>query len=634
MQKAGLAGGFFRHRGLIAFSAGGAMAEAALLSFLAPSARPLAAQVTALPPLAAYHDLRWLFAFNQSWLGFTGVLVLLLLARSAVDAVLVLLAWPREAGPASPASPVSPVSPVSLASPVNPVNPVSPSGLSSPLGPSGPGLPRPRFLASLMSCAVLTVLVWLVMSPVVTLMFGVALVPFSWPYLAAVPILLGTALALSQGGVGQSWWRRLPPVRTAAWLLATFAVLSGASVLMTHLDAVATVAVAGLAGVVDARAWYGLTAAAIARSVERPPHPWHWRATLWRIRRALRHRTSWVPVAPLAAVMVLVLVVGVARLSFTGTLQFSTGTSDAVLGPGDLARDGGLTAASAQSSGSGDTSDLKDAGSSGGQAHQPRRVRGAVLVVGGFGSTCCRDASALRAAEPGMLVRQFSYVGLNAAGQPIPYGPAAGNLSIQVLGDRMASQVDKLYQQAHTPVDIVAESEGTLGLYAMLARHPHVHVGSLVLLSPIVEPGQVGQAADSVPGQALITLNDLVGGMSPYGRLGAQALIDSVSEVGASYFAMVSHDTGRPWLAVVPLADAVTLPACPWPPNVIFVDAFHGGLLGNASVQRTVEAFLATGSPDQDSPSQRNMRGEASLIAAAAAAWRMPELHSACPPAG
>ena len=92
-----------------------------------------------------------------------------------------------------------------------------------------------------------------------------------------------------------------------------------------------------------------------------------------------------------------------------------------------------------------------------------------------------------------MLVRQFSYLGLNAAGQPIPYG-RAGDLSIQVLGDRMAAQVEKLYQQARTPVDIVAESEGTLGLYAMLARHPHVPIGSVVLLSPIVEPGQVGQA--------------------------------------------------------------------------------------------------------------------------------------------
>jgi len=56
-----------------------------------------------------------------------------------------------------------------------------------------------------MSCAVLTVLVGLVISPVVTLMFGVALLPFSWPHLAAVPILLGTAVALSQGGVGQAW---------------------------------------------------------------------------------------------------------------------------------------------------------------------------------------------------------------------------------------------------------------------------------------------------------------------------------------------------------------------------------------------------------------------------------------------
>jgi hypothetical protein len=119
------------------------MVEATLLSFLAPSARPLAPQVTALPPLAAYHDLRWLFAFNQPWLGFTGVLVLLVVARSAVDAVLIMLAWPRGAEDRTPSA------------------------------------PRPRFLASLLSCAVLTVLVGLVMSPVVTLMFGVALLPFS-----------------------------------------------------------------------------------------------------------------------------------------------------------------------------------------------------------------------------------------------------------------------------------------------------------------------------------------------------------------------------------------------------------------------------------------------------------------------
>lgn len=607
------------------------MVEAALLSFLAPAARPLAPQVTALPPLAAYHDLRWLFAFNQSWLGFTAVLALLVLARSAVDAALVLLAWPCGPGDGIPQRPntLRPTGvpyAIKIAGTIGTTGALHASDTFEAPGtitrPEIPGVPRPRFLASVLSCAVLTVLVGLVMSPVVTLMFGVALVPFSWPYLAAVPILLGTAMALSQGGVGQAWWRRLPPMRTATWVVATFLILSLASVLMTQLDTPAAVAVAGLAGVVNARAWYGLTTTAVRRSVARPPHPWHWRATLQRTRRALLDRTTWVPMAPLAAVMVIVLMAGLARLAFTGTVRFAPGPSDAAAGtvPGDgqlAAVVGSRQAGRASGSGVASGPELK--------------ARGAVLVVGGFGSSCCHDADALRAAEPGMLVRQFSYLGLNAAGQPISYGPAAGDLPLQVLGDRMATQVEKLHQQARAPVDIVAESEGTLGLYAMLARHPHVPVGSLVLLSPIVEPGQLGQAGRTVPGQALITLNNLVGGMSPFGSEGAQELIDSVSEVGASYFAMVSRDTGLPWLAIVPLADALTLPACPWPQNLIFVDAFHGGLLGDASVRQMTETFLASGTAGADGNSQQHLRTAAQFIAAAATAWRMPEFHPACP---
>jgi hypothetical protein len=560
------------------------MAEATVLSFLAPSARPLAPQVTALPPLAAYHDLRWLFAFNQSWLGFTAVMVALVVARAAVDAVLIQLAWPLQPDPAVPR------------------------------------LARPRFLTSVVSCIVLTVLVGLVLSPVVTLMFGVALLPFSWPYLAAVPILLGTAMALSQGGVGQAWWRRLPPARTAAWVIATFLILSLASALMTHLDTAGIVAVAGLAGVLDARAWYGLTAAAVRRSVEKPLHAWHWRATLQQIRRTLRGRTSWVPMAPLAAVMVLALVVGMTRLAFTGTVRFAPGTSEVAASADEAA---GLIMSPGWDQGGGPSTTVTAA-----------HPEGAVLVVEGFGSSCCHAADALRAAEPGMLVRQFSYRGLNAAGQPIPHGPAAGNLSIQALGDGMATQVEELSRQTGVPVDVVAESEGTLGVYAMLARHPHVPVKSVTLLSPIVEPGQLGQAGGTVPGAALTTLNNLVGGMSPYGSKGAQELIDSVSEVGARYFEQVSHDQALPWLAVIPLADAVTLPACPWPRNVIFVDAFHGGLLGNASVRQLVEGFLTGGAAQVDTASQRQLRGTAELIAAAATAWRMPEVSASCPAAG
>ncbi len=409
-------------------------------------------------------------------------------------------------------------------------------------------------------------------------------------------------------------------------MIATFVILSAASALMAHLGTPGIVAVAGLAGVVDARAWYGLTAAVARRSAERPPRGVRGDGSP-RSRGVPGGRPpglALVPVAPLAAVMVIALVVGMARLAFTGTVRFGTGTGGVVAAAvsGDVAGAGRVASDGSGASGAAGTA------SEGRAAGQPR---GAVLVVEGFGSSCCHDADALRAADPGLVVRQFSYLGLNAAGQPIPYGPAAGDLPIQVLGDRMATQVEDLYRQVGAPVDIVAESEGTLGLYAMLARHPHLPVGSLVLLSPIIEPGQIAEAGDTVPGYALLTLNNLVGGMSPYGSSGAQQLIDSVNEVGARYFSMVSHEVSLPWLAVIPLANAVTLPACPWPQNVIFIDAFHGGLLGDAWVRQMIEEFLSGGSANADTPAQRQLRAAAQLIASAATAWRMPELHQACP---
>src|ERR1700746_3266279 len=79
------AGGFLRHKGLILVAAGGAVAEAGLLTLLAPAARPVAPQVTALPALAAYHDLRWLFADGQSWLSFTSVLLAVPSAPARMD---------------------------------------------------------------------------------------------------------------------------------------------------------------------------------------------------------------------------------------------------------------------------------------------------------------------------------------------------------------------------------------------------------------------------------------------------------------------------------------------------------------------------------------------------------------------
>ena len=213
---------FLAHRGLIALCCGTAMAEAFLLIVVAPAARALAPQVSALPPLAIFHDLRWLYSTERSWLWFALLLAGLLVARAALNTALVRLAWPTHLTPPP--------------------------------------------LAAMRGAIVVTTLACLLISPLVSLTFGVAILPFSWPFLALLPAMLLIALPLSHAGLAGTWWRTLPPVSAAWWLLAEFAVLMAAAALSTALPPPDAVPIAGLAGLVNARAWYGLTAA-IARGV-------------------------------------------------------------------------------------------------------------------------------------------------------------------------------------------------------------------------------------------------------------------------------------------------------------------------------------------------------------------------------
>jgi hypothetical protein len=559
--------GFLRHRGLLLVAAGGAVAEAGLLSLLAPAARPVAPQATALPVLAAYHDLRWLFADSQSWPWFTGIAAVVLLARSAMDTLLLRLAWPRD-------------------------------------------LRAPRLSRAFWSSMALTALAWLLLSPTVTLAFGVAVLPFSWPFLAALPIVGGIAIALSHGGVNVAWWRRLPPLRSVLWLLGSVVMLSAAAAVIAHLGTVAAVAVTGVTGLVNARVWYGIA------GVSARLHP--------RAHESVPARLLFgLPLAPLAGLMVLALVVGAARLMLTGTVQLPVGSS--MVSSSSVA-----TAVIGRSSAGGNES-----GASGGAGGAGAAAADSVLVVGGWGSSCCDAANGLSAALPGATVRQFSYAGLDARGRPLPSGPSVDDLPLPVLGDRLAAQLEKLHDLAGGPVDVVAESEGSLGVYAMLDRHPGLPVGSIVLLSPIVDPGQLsyppGADGASVSEDALDELNNLVGSMSPYGPSGAQQLLSSVSEFGARYFEAVADPSAERvrLLAVVPLADALTLPACGLPASVVVVPAFHGGLLGDGGVLPMVSAFL-TGRP-VTAQNEGELRDAAEAISSAAVAWRMPVAHSMCP---
>src|ERR1700678_3031599 len=134
MRREGSADGFFRHWALVLVAVGGAVAEAGLLTLVAPAARPIASQVTALPALGAYHDLRWLFADSQPWPVFAVVVLAVLLARAAMDTALLRLAWPSQ----------------------------------------GAGeRPRPKAGRAFVSCLALTLLAWVLLSPVATLAFGV-----------------------------------------------------------------------------------------------------------------------------------------------------------------------------------------------------------------------------------------------------------------------------------------------------------------------------------------------------------------------------------------------------------------------------------------------------------------------------
>ena len=542
---------FLAHRGLIALSAGAVMLEAALLCWIAPSARSLAGQLTAVPPLAVFHDLRWLYGYNRPWYDFALLLAGVIVVRSALNAALIRLAWPA-------------------------------------------GLPKPPPWVAFRSAATLTMTSCLLLSPTVSLTVGVAILPFSWPFLASLVAMLLVSLPLSHGGIVSSWWRTLPAAGAVYWLLADFALLSVVAAVIGTLPLWAAVPVSGLAGVANARAWFGLVGMAARKPARQPLPRWPWLP---------------VPLAPIATVVVIALVIGLTRLAFVlGSEGNRMNVAAASLQPSPAAGTSGQAVASVASR----------------PVATGHASRDPVLEIRGFGSTCCASARSLQSLAPGALVEQFSYLGMNKAGWPLPHGSAASNLPLAKLGDRIAAQVGRLHEETGRPVDILAESEGTLGVDAMLATHPGLPLGSMVMMSPIVAPGRAGYSGSRpglIPADELRALVWFVGGLSPFGSAGAQTLITSVDRVGARFAASAAQHRSLRWMLLVPLADAVTLPVCPLPQDVFVVPALHGDLTGAPGVKKTVRSFFAhqrVREPDQ-------YKATAELVAAAAAAWRMPE---------
>jgi hypothetical protein len=208
----------------------------------------------------------------------------------------------------------------------------------------------------------------------------------------------------------------------------------------------------------------------------------------------------------------------------------------------------------------------------------------------------------------------------------MPHGGEATRQDLTLLGERMARQIDELRQRTGQPVDIVAESEGTLVTRAYLAGHDDPPVGRVMLLSPIEvtgrvsypEPGEDG--AGYAGGSLLRRLGEVIEIVSPFdgsidGPLARS--IQLLAEDRADAFA------GLDAVMVVPFADALSAPL---PPRSRFstevVPAFHGGLRGRGDVKTMITTWLGGERPEGSAA----VRFIAGLVSDSFAAWRVPDM--------
>ena len=543
MRVSGPGDGLFRHRGLIALAVGLSVLECGILVLVGPHAsRGLAPQVTAPSPFGAFHDLRWLLVYHRSWstLGFE--LAALLAFRGALDALLLRLARP----------------------------------------PDAESVP---FRTSFAHCVGFTAVALVALAPWTLLLFALAIIPISWLFFASIPPAIATVVLVHHGAARVGWWRALPPLRTSAWMLATFAVLTLGS-LAISLSPVWPLALlsAAATGLFNAWAW-----TSIVRGLEhaRPGE----RAGLGRVRR-------WVPVAPIALASIFAIVVGGSAIGFAAHQPAEPKTVAALAPSGHGAP---------------------------------------VLVVSGFASHW--DGSPVDFLGPGFREWRFSYRGLGPDGEPLAYGSKDTQQSLAALDRLMAQQVDAISRATGERVAIVAESEGSLVAKTYVLAYRDAPVRSLVMLSPLVRPGRVYYPAEDTDGWGTLTgwglrgVSQLLSGLSPLELSPDSPFVRDVDQHGAALRdALACSAPGITQFAYVPLADAVSAPledeqdvedpAGLGSVRVRVVPAFHGGLLGDKTVERMVRQDLEGNAPRTET----SWTTAGAMIRGAAAAWQVPDL--------
>jgi hypothetical protein len=449
------------------------------------------------------------------------------------------------------------------------------------------GMQPPGALRLAAASVAFTMVSALVLLPFAALLLGMAIVSLSWLFFIAVPSVLGVAALLHHGAVVPTWWRERPPGRTVGWILLSFLVLTMASTAVVLTPAPLRLPAVGAAGLFNAWAWHSIV------------HNLH----------CGRRSRRFMPVAPLGvAALVGVIILGVS-VGFSVSSQRD-----------QIARAAHVTAAIAPATGAGNGVTAS--------AGRP------VLLVSGFGSHYVGqdDGIGTWADE-----RRFSYRGVDLDGRPLPYKDADTYQDVSRSVALMARQVDAFRADVEKPITIVAESEGALIAKAYLMSHLEAPVDTLVLLSPLVEPGGAyyPPAGDDgwgvAGGLGLRWITAVVRTLSPLDVTTDDGLFRSIADEAPAFREMLACPVdGVRQLAVFPLADAVAgaEPHLDGVPSAV-VPAFHGGLADNSEVQRTIRDLLERGA----SPKYGWWEATDTVIRAGATAWRVPMLPISINPA-
>ena len=510
------------------------LGEWALVSAFEPTAKAtFAPQVAAVAPFGVFHDLRWIAVGHNSWPTLGLELATMLLGRGVLGAVSIGLVWPE--------------------------------------GRRRPSWSR-LFLRGVASSAAAAVL----LIPSASLLFGLAVVPVSWIFLAAVPLAVLVALIISPVALAPRWWRQTVPLRAVGWEIGTFLVLSGAGAVMASVPWWAGSLVALASGVFDAWSWRGVVHADVDRE------PWSFP----------------VPVVPVSLAALVALVVLGSTFGFIG------------------ARPSHRVQAAAPASLSG----------------QP------VLVVSGYGSTYTGSSSGTAMLPTTFSERRFSYRGLAPDHSPLPYRATDTVKPLSVLDRMMAEQIKILATDSGRPIDVVAESEGALVAKTALLAEPSLPVKALVMASPLLVPGQTTYPQNTSRGWGVGTsvLMRAIGAafhsVSPVDLSPDNEFLASIDSQGSVLRDAASCPVpGVRQLAILPLADAtVTPPGAASGLEQVVVVAFHGGILGQPAYIKVVVQFL-----DGHRPAGNRFLSTADdAIRLASAAWQVPGGPGSTSPTG